>query len=274
MTRSSQDIEREVEAARGDLDRTVEALKDKMTPGQLVDELTRSFKGGGAGEMLGNLGAQARENPMALAMIGAGMAWLMMGKSEHHAADGPARAYQTNAAPGAGADSAGVGGAAQTASHVKAKAAEVAGGVKDTVTGAAEHAAHSLHDLGGQASAAGHKAVRSFEDMLQQEPLIVGALGLAAGVALGAVFPSTAAEDRTFGAARDDLVKAGERKMHDAAQSLSASAQAAVEAARSEADRQGFSDGDVQGARSVEVKSVVGSAVEATRDEFGARGPT
>ncbi|MDO9245098.1 MAG: DUF3618 domain-containing protein, partial [Phenylobacterium sp.] len=80
MTRSSAEIEREVEQTRGEIDRTVEALKDKMTPGQLIDELTQSLKGTGATDMVGTLGAQVKENPLALAMVGAGMAWLMIGK--------------------------------------------------------------------------------------------------------------------------------------------------------------------------------------------------
>ena len=41
MTKTSAEIELEVEATRGNLDRTVEALKGKMSPGQLVDEVGR-----------------------------------------------------------------------------------------------------------------------------------------------------------------------------------------------------------------------------------------
>jgi hypothetical protein len=37
-TRSASQIEREVEASRANLEDTVEALKDKMTFGQVVDE--------------------------------------------------------------------------------------------------------------------------------------------------------------------------------------------------------------------------------------------
>lgn len=274
MTRSSEDVEREVEAARDDLDRTVEALKDKMTPGQLIDELSRTFKGGGAGELMGNLGAQVRDNPMALAMIGAGMAWLMMGKSDRVATDTAARAYQTNAEVGAAPSTAtAAGDLSNAAGHLKTKVADAATGVKDAVSGAAEHAAAGLHDLRDQAGFAGRKAVRSFEDILQQEPLIVGALGLAAGVALGAAFPSTGLEDRTFGAARDDLVDAGEKKILAAGQALNASGQAAFEAVKSEADRQGLAS-DGQGTLVEKAEAVVRSGVEAARDELGGARPS
>ena len=274
MTRSSEDVEREVEAAREDLDRTVEALKDKMTPGQLIDELSRTFKGGGAGELMGNLGVQVRENPMALAMIGAGMAWLMMGKSDRAATDTAAGVYQTNSDLGVTpATSAATGDISDAVGNLKAKVGEVAGGVRDAASGAADHASQGLHDLGAQASSAGRKAVRSFEDILQQEPLIFGALGLAAGVALGAAFPSTELEDKTFGAARDNLVDAGEKKLADVGQALNASGHAAFEAVKGEADRQGLAP-EGQTTLVEKAESVIRSGVDAARDELGGSRPT
>ena len=279
MTRSSEDVEREVEAAREDLDRTVEALKDKMTPGQLIDELGRTFKGGGAGELMGNLGVQVRENPMALAMIGAGMAWLMMGKSDRSATDTAASVYQTNSDLGvAPATSTGTGTGTGTGDlsdavgNLKAKVGEVAGGGRDAASGAADHASQGLHDLGAQAGSAGRKAVRSFEDILQQEPLIFGALGLAAGVALGAAFPSTELEDKTVGAARDNLVDAGEKKLADVGQALNASGHAAFEAAKGEADRQGLA-AEGQATLVEKAESVIRSGVDAARDELGGSRP-
>lgn len=282
MNRSSEDIEREVEAARDDLDRTVDALKDKMSPGQLIDEISRSFKGGGAGELMENLGAQVRENPMALAMIGAGMAWLMMG-SGRKTTDSAAAAYQNPGLAGqtrtdqertdlahSGLAKA-AGGVAdkvsQAASGAKDALGEAASSAKDALEGAAEHAKASVQGLGEQAGAAGRKAARTFEDILQQEPLIIGALGLAVGVAVGAALPSTPLEDRTFGAARDDLVKAGGEKLVGAARDLRASGQAAFDAVKAEAENQGLTGQD--GSVVEKAEAVVRSGVKAARDELG-----
>ncbi|CAN7616915.1 DUF3618 domain-containing protein [Phenylobacterium sp. LjRoot164] len=281
MTRSSEDIEREVESARDDLDRTVDALKEKMSPGQMIDEISRSFKGGGAGEMMGNLGAQVRENPMALAMIGAGMAWLMMGKSTHPSGDGAATAYQSgqptpyDASPPSTGLSEAAGGVADKVGHAAASAKDALAGAasktKDALGDAADHAVAGAHGLGDQAGAAGRKAARTFEDILQQEPLIIGALGLAVGVAVGAALPSTPLEDRTFGAARDDLMKAGGDKLVAAASNLRASGEAALEAAKAEADNQGLSG---EGGSLVEkAEAVVRSSVDAAKDELGASRP-
>jgi hypothetical protein len=277
MTRSSEDIEREVESARGDLDRTVEALKDKMTPGQLIDELSRTFKGGGAGDVMSNLGAQVRENPMALAMIGAGMAWLMMPKGDHTAGSARAQAYPTTSPSptsgsgwASGLDTASEGGGGTIASKV----GDTVSGVKEAVSHTTDQAMHGLQDLGGQATAVGRKAARSFEDILQQEPLIVGALGLAVGVAIGAALPATAAEDRTLGAARDNLLQAGEDRVAAAAQGLRASGRAAYDAVKEEADRQGLTGDGGQGSLVEKAESVIRSGVEAARDELGGARPT
>lgn len=266
MTRPSEDIEREVETARDDLDRTVEALKDKMTPGQLIDEISRSFKGGVAGDMMGALGAQVRENPMALAMIGAGMAWLMMGRGAQTPADPAARTYQTNAGPGAAtapSETSASGGLGAASGRFASRAGEVASDVKDAVGQAADRAVHGVQELGQQAGSAGRSAARSFEDLLAHEPLIVGALGLAAGVAIGAALPATAVEDRTFGAARDKLVDAGGETLAAAAQGLRAKGQAAYEAVKSEADQQAGESGSLV----EKVETLVRSGVEAAKDD-------
>jgi hypothetical protein len=77
MTRSAAEVEAEVEASRSELDRNVEALKQKMTPGQLFDEATRMA--GGSGQAIASkFVEQAKANPMPLAVMGLGLAWLMV----------------------------------------------------------------------------------------------------------------------------------------------------------------------------------------------------
>lgn len=82
MSVSSSEIEREVEASRADLEGTVEALKDKMSVGQMVNEASRYLGDNGAAEMLSTLGQQARANPLPLALVGVGLVWLMSGRGQ------------------------------------------------------------------------------------------------------------------------------------------------------------------------------------------------
>ncbi len=280
MNRPSEEIERDVEAARGDLDRTVEALKDKMTPGQLFDEVARSFKGGGGSEMISNLGSQVKENPMALAMIGAGMAMLMVGRKSTDpitttgvGLDAGYGVDPADSALGAGAGRFGATGEASSsvsdkASGVAASLGEKASELKHHLADSAEHARHGVSQLGGQAAHTGRKVQNTFESMMRDEPLIVGALGLALGVAVGAALPSTPLEDRTFGAVRDDLVEAGKEKLGEVKDGLKASGAAAYEAVKDEADHQGLAGGDGQGSLVDKAEAIVRRGVEAAREEL------
>jgi hypothetical protein len=315
MTRSSADIEREVEQTRDDLDRTVEALKDKMTPGQLLDEVTQSLKGTGAADMFGNLGSQVKENPLALAMVGAGMAWLMIGKgpSLHHGADGhagssgsaggagyrysgplgattigaqPSDPVHDYAAPADGLTTAGASGPVGDESNggLKDKAADLAhqassaitgaagkvqdaaSHLKDQVAGQAGHAKHGAQAVGSQALQAGQGLQRGFMDLLEQEPLIIGALGLAVGAAIGASMPSTQVEDRTFGALRDKALQEGRSRLHDGVAMAKDTAGAAIEAARDAAQEEGLIGSADGGSVVDKAQTVLRAGLEAVRE--------
>ncbi len=179
--RSSEEIEREVEATRGELDRTVEALKERMSAGQIIDELMGSMKGTGASEMVGNLGRQAKDNPIPLALIGAGIAWLMFGRppSKAHyeprsfvvdpytgdatiedeagyqaAYDPDAARYHEDYDPLTGADL----GAQSAKPRLKDKAGQAAQKVKDAASGVA-HKASGVASKVGQAAHSGKERV-------------------------------------------------------------------------------------------------------------------
>jgi hypothetical protein len=84
MNRSAKEIEREVEATRASVEETVEALKEKMTLGQMVDEAAGYFRSTGGPQLFSNLGSQVRDNPLPLALVGVGLVWLMSGRGRPH----------------------------------------------------------------------------------------------------------------------------------------------------------------------------------------------
>lgn len=77
MTSSAQ-LEREAEDSRARLAQTLDELRDRITPGHLVDQAVDYAKDSGGGMFVRNLGRQTAANPMPVALIGAGMAWLML----------------------------------------------------------------------------------------------------------------------------------------------------------------------------------------------------
>ncbi|MFO1172583.1 MAG: hypothetical protein U1E49_16680 [Hyphomicrobiaceae bacterium] len=85
MTDETTAAQRDVERARSDLGETIDALKHKMTTSELLNELrSQVFPDGGAQVMsrsMSTLSRQVQENPLALTLIGAGLAWMMFGRS-------------------------------------------------------------------------------------------------------------------------------------------------------------------------------------------------
>jgi hypothetical protein len=87
-TRTSAEIEREVEQQRARVEDTIDQITQKLSPGQLIDELLAYSKGGG-GAFVGNLQRTVVANPVPAALLGVSLAWLMAkpAPSDKHAAD-------------------------------------------------------------------------------------------------------------------------------------------------------------------------------------------
>ena len=84
-------LEKEAEAHRSNLDSTFDAIRDRLSIGQIVDEFSGYLKEGQGADTVKNLGKQVRDNPLALGLVGAGLAWLFLGEGTraktHEASD-------------------------------------------------------------------------------------------------------------------------------------------------------------------------------------------
>lgn len=261
MTRSSEDIEREVEATRGSLDRTVEALKERMTPGQLVDEVMDAM-GGPVQEMASNLGAQIRANPIPLALIGAGVAWLAFGRGH----GGSRRSWRSSGdyefepdyagAPESGylgmdydpntvgQDSDGrverVKNAARGgADRARQAVSSAKSAVSDQADGARRRAGQLADTARQRASEYGQRAREVYEDA---DPLLIGAIGVAVGAAIGASIPASPLERRYVGPLRDKAWEEGRVRARQGMDKAKQVAQATVDSVREEAHRQGVTN--------------------------------
>lgn len=80
--RRPEHIEREIEATRSRMESTLTSLEANLTRGQIFDRAfgyVRSMSGDTASKMGHGLWSQAKGNPLAFALIGAGAAWWMFG---------------------------------------------------------------------------------------------------------------------------------------------------------------------------------------------------
>jgi hypothetical protein len=105
MTYTEQ-LERETEQTRLRLANTMEELRERLTPGQVLDEVLDYASTTGAGDYLRNFRRQVIDNPLPLGLMGMSVAWLMAASvfggrgNGHYMADmrGTARGMRDSAA--------------------------------------------------------------------------------------------------------------------------------------------------------------------------------
>ena len=232
---SSEQLERQAEQNRAEVELTIDELRARLSPGQIVDEILAYTRGGG-GEFVSNLGRQVTNNPMPVVLIGAGLAWFMMGRdapasmgngfhADRNGYDSASGLSKTGERLG---DAASKGGeAVQDAFGSVRHAAESAGSaVSDTAhkigdtahkigdtASSAYHTAsakvrQSAHDLTDSASAIEQRTMTMARDLVAQakdQPLVMVGIGLALGAVLGAAFPATVLENRMMGDTADEV---------------------------------------------------------------------
>ena len=77
--RNPDEIEREIEKEREGLTRSIHELQDTFSSDNLIHSVTDNFRTHG-GDIGKSVGAAARENPLALALTGIGLTWLIFGR--------------------------------------------------------------------------------------------------------------------------------------------------------------------------------------------------
>ena len=81
-SRSPAELEREVRESRADVERTLDAIQDRLSPGQLVDQMSHYLRDNG-GEFARNFGDTVRQNPVPVVLVGVGLAWMMFSGPRH-----------------------------------------------------------------------------------------------------------------------------------------------------------------------------------------------
>ena len=233
--RSPSQIEEDIARTRSEMSRTLNALQRKLSPGQVVDGVLSQFASG-SGEFAGGLARTVRANPVPVTLMGIGLGWLMVS------------AGRSPSDP--------VGGRSATVDHRESNTAErsedrrltsVAKGtgrrvrdMADTVRGKADGLRDNAARMGGRARVRAEQAQREVGRIVNRQPLLLGALGLTIGVALGASLPATRRENALLGETRDRLkdkaVESGKRRLGEARPVLDA----AVQSAKGEAERLGM----------------------------------
>jgi hypothetical protein len=214
-----------------------------------AQETWRDVRTGNTGSIVDNV----RSNPVPAVMVGAGLALLFLSRGkqaqdrsvdrgrswdgyrsfrggydipggERYARGGPdwgqsgweRRSANGGSNPLEQAGSA-VAGAAGSAGEAMGRAADQAG---QTVGRFADSVGQSAGDLPRQAGELMDRRTADLRGLIDDNPLGVGVIAVAAGAALGMLLPSTDIERQTMGEARDDLVEQAESQVHQALDSV------------------------------------------------------
>jgi ElaB/YqjD/DUF883 family membrane-anchored ribosome-binding protein len=269
--KSPEQIQRDIERTRAEMGNTLDTIRQKLSPGQMLDEALDYLKGSVLSQFSSNLGETVQHNPIPVSLIGVGIAWLAMAGSR------PSNASTTWTTTGrahsrigevAGSVAARTGQVVQgtrvRVGETRERVGEMAQNVQERVGEARERLGDMAYNAGHQVGEAAdrlrhqtqYQAARARDTyyyLRNEQPLVLGILGLAVGALLGAGLPPTRQEDELLGEMRDEYVhrarEAGEEYLEQGKRMVTA----AGEAVKEQAEKAGLTpDGQDQQVRNRE----------------------
>lgn len=313
-------IERDLDQTRSRLGEHLSELQGRLSPGQVIDDLMRYFRGREGADFGRSLLTNVRANPLPVALTGIGLTWLMassprQGTTATPAPGGNSRVRIYSGAPASSnhvsddtiekrmraaeqsvtreddesehvyADrlNAARGQTVGLTRHAQETTASFSDRIRDALTGAKQTIVDGVHDLRGgagdkagsvgatvqgaaqsvsntaqgavqwtggaltQSGQAVSQAGSSLIGALTENPVFLGALGLAAGAVLGALLPQSdqeeAALDKVAGQTRD----AASGLAQEAVNRGSHVTKAVMQAGRNRVHAQGLDSGNSAG---------------------------
>lgn len=310
-TSDSGSIERNLDQTRARLGSHLSELQGRLSPGQVLDDLVRYFRGQEGADFGRSLLSSVRANPLPTAVTGIGLTWLMAATPRQPAADiaiapGRSRVRVYSSAPTTDHDimTARLRAAEQDvtradgeAEHLYETRLETARGqavglkrhrqetnasfgqrIRDVLGSAKQTIVDGTHDLGDQAAGAagslgstaqgvarsiggsaqtmsqraggavtqGGRAMSNAGGRLiatlTENPVLLGALGLAAGALLGALLPQSDQEEAALGDIAGQARVAANNLAQDVADRSSHVAHAVIDAGHDSVQAQGFAN--------------------------------
>jgi ElaB/YqjD/DUF883 family membrane-anchored ribosome-binding protein len=283
--RSAEELERDLKRIRSQMDHTLNLIEDRLSPHRLIDRALDHLHGG-PGLFASNLGRTIRRHPVPTAMFAAGLAWLLLAERGDKI-ERPYRRSGGDRAPYHLREASSLSGTSPPPqSHFEGEE-NMSGnwdqsrgnrrGLQDRFSSTLEDTRDRIGQVGSIAQHQVDRARTGFEQMLEDQPLVLGAVAIALGAVLGATLPTTRIENRYLGPSRDNLQdRVGEyaRDQWERAKSVVSSAgTAAVEQAEKEGIMPSAVAEQVKGsARRVADAATSAAQAEADRQRSGSSG--
>ncbi len=224
--RTPEQIQRELGNTRARIDEGIDELDHRLGTGQALKEAAYHVRDSAA-DISSSVGRVIRENPVPAFLIGAGAAWIAMS-----ALSNTKRGQEVRARVG------------ERAHDVAVRAGEEAEGLRHRADAFKQRAGETVEQARQRAINAGHRVRESAgqvagkaTDAFESQPLLIGALGIAVGAAIGASIPATRRENELVGPLRDRLKNDAVDFSREQIQRAGDAAHEAIEGAREEADK-------------------------------------
>ena len=228
--RRARQIEGEIASTRAELSETIDALQEKLRPGNLASEATERVKNvttekvrsmaetasGTAQQLM----QETRQNPMPALMIGAGVAWLLLDRTRKHNGHREHAEWSEYSSPRYGSYN-------ETGEDYRSS------GSRDTQRWRAERSSSETigawaREATGEARHTARRAQNGLQRMMRQNPLLVGAAAMLVGAAVGAALPETEKENEWMGETRDTVVDKAQQAAQNATEAVKEAANDAV----------------------------------------------
>jgi uncharacterized protein YjbJ (UPF0337 family) len=306
-TRTPNEIERDITDERAEMSGTINDLQKKFSVDTIVNDLGDMIRDQG-GEIGRTISHTVGRNPAAVALIGVGLAWLLVGKDRKLAANATERnsgyrpggrkrsaraEWDDSALPkgrsndgpfhneehswyrdgqmsqdryqgrgtqnGVQASSNGHGGSdgatgtirratgavgdavshaagslGQTASDLTARLSEGLDDFSEEAKSRVLSARHAAHEARLSSAAALDRGSRAASNLFEDQPLVVGALAVALGAAIGSALPHSKIEDDAMGDSSDRLFAEAQAVYREERDKVMAAAKTAVAEAKNE----------------------------------------
>jgi hypothetical protein len=224
--RRPEEIERDIERTRAEVSATIDAIQSKLTPGQLMDQAIGYLRTSLPADFGRNLSEAARNNPIPVALIGIGIAWMAISGRQ-----GSMGRAQYAPPP----DLSGLADTEDSGPSLTERAREASGRARDTVSRTMQGARDTAHRVTDRSRRTVEQARSSVSHLVEEQPLVLGALGVALGAALGAAMPRTEQEDEWLGDTRDRLMDRAADSAHGLAERATEETRSAMRSAASKA---------------------------------------
>ena len=194
------ELEREIDQKRAEIGDIVHALENKLSPGELIDTALSYVKGGG-GEFFSNLSNTAKANPVPTVLTSIGLLWLMAGQNRQP----PAPASSTGGPSLTDKLSTKASGLKQQGSDLRERTSRVGHDVSASLADARHRVSDTSRHAADTLRQQSERARGGFNHLLNEQPLALGAIGIALGALLAASVPPTRKEDEMLGRTSDSV---------------------------------------------------------------------